>query len=898
MNKEQNIDDILKLLKDSVTTFEPTSELPEVVKSEENISADVLKEQLINQYISESDNVSSENIDQSEYVIDSEFLSEAVEEKEDTQPITETEEPKELIIEQLEMDIGEPTVENQEMPPIFEVVPEIDPVLTEDSESEFGVIEQTAIEFDSSGEGTETIIVEKADEPIEELEEETELQEQEVVVEETEEQVQEAIVKEEQPTAPPEPHETFLASMRKIGIDFTTEDIYKNSVSHDEPLEEEISDEPIIDEPLDPSTVNLMMQFCDKEELEETIGNKNVDDFLRFEQQTVQETTTAPVVDGREYNDASQNDKIRERYKSQSSTKLLKLIGCAIIALVAFVYELFPLIDVRFSGVLDYYSNPAVYALIGLQFVVLAAAIRYKEFWKGLKRAFSSSPTYESLVAVIMALTAFYDVITVIVVAISGDTLPNMYNAIAVFALTVAALYDYLSTATQMWAFSVYSSELPKFTLHKETQNGSIGAKMYGGGLEKDKTIYSVRTVDFPNGFFRSVSKKQNRSKLLTWSVIPVLVIGMIAAVISAFTNPGEFASFASIVVCIYALMPIALILVDIVPAAVVCRSLSKKGSAFAGAVSAEKYADADVIVFSDLHIFKKCKTEDIGIAVYDTKVGYLTLGCIDALYKKIGGPMSGMQMNLPDVFKFDHVVLKRVAQNGIDAVVDKRHSIVVGTPEFMQRYGLSFPKNETQNDRLTLCVSLNGGVTAKLSVKYNTESVFEMLAQRLSAEGIACAVRTLDPLINSTMIASSRTLGNTPISVIHGNSADLSESENARYDTTADGVICCSSRLKLAQVAVMLKRLKKVRRICTKICAAFAGIGFVAIILLLAFSVMPYVNQMLLFAYIFAELVLMGVIMLIYLPTNKYFTVDALYSELEKKYQKENKEEQKETNE
>jgi hypothetical protein len=106
--------------------------------------------------------------------------------------------------------------------------------------------------------------------------------------------------------------------------------------------------------------------------------------------------------------------------------------------------------------------------------------------------------------------------------------------------------------------------------------------------------------------------------------------------------------------VCVYFILPVALIVSDVIPYFLAMIKLSKRTSAFAGRNAIEKYSDCDVMVFNDLHIFKKCKTEDVGIVIYDTGVGYLTLGCLDALYSRIGGPLSGMKIDLPEGVNYE----------------------------------------------------------------------------------------------------------------------------------------------------------------------------------------------------------------------------------------------------
>ncbi len=991
MNREQNIDDILKLLKDSLSQSEgETSHVSE--GDGEDMSTEDLQQKLKDQYIFETAEQAKdeEAPKEREYVIDSDFLNSAVSDEQtvnnmevaeyEPAPVENT--PHEIVIEQLSL-FGEPerTViqvqtenypEEQSAPADNVLVLKkvdftdsaelegeddvedemytaaestesgrIDIYDTEDeTESLDTVYEDDLVEpitvFDLSeeeeqtekcedtieevpeeiteddekitGEITEEISEESVEEVIEEVVEgpidaigdelsvvieESETEEEEMLREETEEaesQEDEATVEQ-----PQEPHETFLASMRKTGIDFTTDDIYnsamKNNTEAAESFMEDVSDDEIftqddlIAEALDRSTINIMMQFCDKEELDRTIGDKNVDEFLKQQDENITEQGCETVDCGKEYMSAEQNGEITERYAQKSRIKLISAIGLAVMALLALVMDILPLIEARLSGVFDYNDYPAVYVLFGLQIVVLAAAIRYKELWRGLKRAFSTSPTYESLVSVALALTAIYDILITVVLAISGDSIPNMYNGMAVLVLAISAFCDWFNAKAEVKFFSVYSSEDKKYTLFKESGAGAIGKKMYGGGLESDKSIYSMRDVDFPSGFLKNINRSIPSSKLVTFAVIPMLIIGALGAVVSVFLEQNAYAACACFAVCAYAILPMSLMFGESFVKFIASCKLSTRGIAYSGEYSANQYSDADVMVFGDLHLFKKCKTEDIGIVIYDTKVGYLTLGCLDALYSKIGGPMSGMKMNLPDVFKFNCVTVRRMARNGIDAVVDGKHSIIVGDHAFMQRYGLSFPQNETNNGRSTLCVALNGKVTAKLSVKYEVEPIFEMLVERLYSEGIICAVQTFDPLINSSVIANARTMGETPISVIHGDTRDFTVENKTRYNADHDGVISCSSRLKLCEAQVWLKRMARIRSTAIKLCSVFTCIGVAAFVLLVGFGVMSYANYIYLMLHMLISTAIVAGVCFSTLPRKNYFTLDACYADLEKQH-------------
>ncbi len=975
MNREQNIDDILKLLKDSVSAEQPQSSSVEEVSESDNLSAEALQEKLKNQYISEGTADIDDNTSANEYAIDNEFLSEALT---DIEPETDAHAPSEnieveqpditednafdvlnethedayetkneIVIEQLSLfgepertviklddgqeqseqnvlvlkqaepevleDLEQADADNVEQFDIFEEIPEeielqIEAdednaeLTVEDSENEAAIFEIDEDDVsceEAEGEiAAEDMIIDQVvmDEVENEMITDTEAEEDEPEFEVVEEVPQKT-----------ELHETFLASMRKTGMDFTTDDIYNSSLRAAEATDtymedvkdsEILQDDELLTDDIDTSTINLMMQFGEVEQLEKKIGEENMDRFFKKQDENLAEKENDHVSEGKEYMSAEQNEKILDNYRQKLILKLFSVIACASLALIAFALDILPIVGAKLSWIFDYNDYPAAFVFFGLQLVLVACVIRRRALWKGLKHAFSLSPTKESPIAVALMLVVIYDILCFVLLCVTLDRIPNMYNGMAILTVAIGALCDYLQTLSDKYAFEVYSADANKFTLFKETESSAIGRKMYSGGLETDKSIYSIRNVDFPSGYFKSKSGKSNISKLFVFAVIPVLLIGTVSAVSTLLLSNSPYTVLASFIVSAFLLAPTVYATTESVINFVAVKKLYMRGIAFSSEYAAEKYSNADVMIFGDYHMFKKCKTEDVGIAMYDTKVGYLALGCIDALYKKIGGPLSGLQMELPDVFKFENVVIRRITRNGIEAVIEGKHVIIVGEHAFMQRYGLSFPTDEGDSKRSTLCVSLNGKVTAKLSVKYEVEPIFEMLAERLYSDRIICAVQTLDPLINSALIASSRTMGSCPISVVHGNASDFASSNTSRYNKDFDGVICCSSRLKLCEAVVWLKRLARSRKILTAVCTGLCAIGAAAIGLLTAFNGIEYVNSLYLIAYLAISVSVACAVTLVCLPPKNYFTVDALYADLERIHVKEQSEKRKKRSE
>ena len=245
---------------------------------------------------------------------------------------------------------------------------------------------------------------------------------------------------------------------------------------------------------------------------------------------------------------------------------------------------------------------------------------------------------------------------------------------------------------------------------------------------------------------------------------------------------------------------------------------------------------------------------------------------------------MSELNIDLPDVFKFDDVKIRRISKNGVDAIIDGRHSLLAGDYAFMQRYGLSFPRSESDNVRGAgvLCLSLNQKVTAKISVKYNTVEIFEMLAERLADDGITPIITTADPLINSSIIAKNRKIGDAPIGVVHRNSSDLEAVNTRKNKYDPDGIVSCISSLKLAETLVWCKRVEKIRHICERVVTIFSAAGILFSVFAMVLGISQYLNQAMISLYLVCELVLIGAITFINIPDKEYFSVKALRDDIE----------------
>jgi hypothetical protein len=325
--------------------------------------------------------------------------------------------------------------------------------------------------------------------------------------------------------------------------------------------------------------------------------------------------------------------------------------------------------------------------------------------------------------------------------------------------------------------------------------------------------------------------------------------------------------------ISLVALAPIASFAYHTFPIYKLSSKLYNRNIAIAGEKMARKYAACDYIVFKDMHLFQKAKPQNNGIVIYDDRRSKLILEYLDTLYAAIGGPMK-------DIFggegaKRHTIKLRRIARNGIEAVVDAKHSVIFGDALFMQRYGISFDSLESKRrGEGILGFALDGRPAAKLCLKYETEPLFEMLLSKLSEEKIGCAIETYDPLINSKYISECRTSDAVTINVIHKNVSDYySNAKTYRNENT--GLVVCASRLKLVEGVVWCKRICKIWKICSICQFVTYGLAFMGLILATVFGFSEYVSQYMVLALQLVSVLPTLVSMLTMFPPRDHFSTE-----------------------
>ena len=242
---------------------------------------------------------------------------------------------------------------------------------------------------------------------------------------------------------------------------------------------------------------------------------------------------------------------------------------------------------------------------------------------------------------------------------------------------------------------------------------------------------------------------------------------------------------------------------------------------------------------------------------------------------------MAAVLSRVPSEYSAEDVKILRMFRNGIEAVVDKKHVLIVGDARFMERYGFDFSAGDpdpVSNGRATLCISFDGAMSAKMNVKYTIEPLFEVLVERLAENEIFCAVETQDPLIHSAMAARLRRRGKTPISIVHKTARDAHRNVRGRADARKEptGILARRSRLLLAELVIVCKRLRSIRRKVTVATLIGGVFSLAAASLLLLLGLGEEVNQYLLLACHALLTVISLIVGLCSLPRKDYISLSS----------------------
>lgn len=514
--------------------------------------------------------------------------------------------------------------------------------------------------------------------------------------------------------------------------------------------------------------------------------------------------------------------------------KIIRPILLTALGILVFIIEIIPILNIVPDGILDYTTYPWLYILFDIQLTVFMAALCFSDFKEGLTNLFSRTPRLWSVLSATVTATLLHSVVALFCIQ---DSLPSLYNSIGAIYLVAATVFDILNEKRIEHSMETLSADEEKiFALKRSSGPNSCAEKMYRGGIDPDTDIFEPVQVGKKNceGVFARESKYFDNTFLVS-AIVPIAVFAVFISVISIVLELGLVTTVNTVIYVFLLLTPLSAIVAHHMPLYFTYLRLRDRGCFISGYASAKDIAECDAVVFSDRHLFCECDPHNAGIKLYceEHKTKEL-FSCLAAVFASVGGPMEN---TFGEVIKDEKhkVNMIRITRNGFEAVVDGKTNIIVGSTEYLSRYGIRTDGADTRESGI-IYAAMNSVLCAKLSLSYETQPLFEELCELLGDNSIRTVIQTYDPIITGKYVVKRRKKDKYPISVVHKNVNDYNTPMSEKVVGGKTGAFALSSRLRLVELAVFAKslaKLVKINSIIRVILYALGGIIGIATVLL-----------------------------------------------------------------
>ena len=192
--------------------------------------------------------------------------------------------------------------------------------------------------------------------------------------------------------------------------------------------------------------------------------------------------------------------------------------------------------------------------------------------------------------------------------------------------------------------------------------------------------------------------------------------------------------------------------LVYFVPFGRLAVRLARSGAAVAGQYGAVMLASVNRIVVTDGDLFPQGTVALNGLKLYGEERNH-ALSYAATLAVQAGGCLGRI---FGDICRGERIALQPLEHfhihddNGLSGMIHGE-TVLVGTPAFMRHKAVRLPA--TMPSRTTVCLAVDGELTAVFAVKYNTSELVEVALRALSRNGLHLALAVRDGNITPKLL-------------------------------------------------------------------------------------------------------------------------------------------------
>ena len=579
---------------------------------------------------------------------------------------------------------------------------------------------------------------------------------------------------------------------------------------------------------MDDFDMNILLGLGMEEELEKNVGTDRVSRFVEKQQSVHQKTeqlNRERAALAYEYTTKTQTREVAARYSSGCRTARLKLVAAVVLTFVLFIFECHSTLGIELGGAFDPVVYPVVYIMVGLQLMVIVAALAFTPLISGMRSFFSGKPTPEC----VAGFAVIIDIIYSAVISFCGpfsDPGPQTYNLPVAVGLLFLCVYEWLNVRRERYSFGVISSNKKKYALaslsmaESHLEHEAFSDLMEEGDSAEDINVLKIEGADFVGDYFLRTNRYPGGRKFIGF-IIPAILVVAAAFFAYKFNASGSlYEGLGAVAAVSLTFLPVSVFYMFSHPFFRAVSRAREEECTIVGESSVEEYADAAIIAFDDKNVFPSTGVNVRGINVFGNNRIDQVLYTAASVFCTLGGPLSDVfDIATRDIGHSDDVTLGRCLPGLLEVTVNGS-SVMFGTLDALEEAGVRIPRPlaEHRNDEFgdTVCVMFmveNGRFVARMLIQYLVDPEFEFTLKQLERSGMFVGIKTFDPNVTEAFLGKQIKLKHYPVRIIRCKSLD----DRTRVaDTTVSGVVSADSPKPLLQTVTLCEKVLHARSVNT----------------------------------------------------------------------------------
>ena len=521
---------------------------------------------------------------------------------------------------------------------------------------------------------------------------------------------------------------------------------------------------------------------------------------------------------------------LRQKLQTAQRKANVSLFVTAVAEIVLFIIAILSFVSPAVS------MNPIAYLIIHLVlFAVMLFAARGRLAF-GLSRLFSKTVSAESGVALAAVLTLIHTVLQFLNTGGVTDGTTPILTAVAGLSLLLLQVTDKLEAdrISRNFALAVVAGE--KLAAKRIEDSGlaeEIGRPAVALG---EPRVTYFRKTEFLTDYLKNSEDTPCAGALMRWYLPITAAVSLVAAAVYLIVNGLTTWLLAVTLFCamIAVSAPVSVLLSLRSALSAASNELRKKATAVVGYRAVEKYGSSHAVALDAIDLFPENVVLLHGIKTFSgTRIDEAILDAASVSIRA-GGPLSHvfrrMILNKVDMLhEVDTLVYEQ--DMGLSGWVSGRR-VLIGNRKLLDNHGIDIPSKDyeeryAKNGRQLVYLSIAGELSAMFVVSYIADPHVKKILADLTHRRITLLVRTCDPNVTESLIASTFGLNGFYVELL---GAPAGRSFEALVDGVSEqesaGIVSAGGIDRMMDALAKCRRLRTGARWFTAIQVAVGVIG------------------------------------------------------------------------